>query len=106
MSRWGMHGDERRGYEDHEKADRWTSYPYSETYEYRQGWDEQARDERRERDRQQEERAQQEAQERAEEQRQHEARLEQQRQEEAHYQQMIDEQAQQEQQPPESPPTP
>lgn len=94
MSRWNLHGDARQGYDDCEKADRWAGYPYSESYDYRQGWEERERDERRE-ERQAEERREEEAaQERAEEQRRHEAYLEQQRQEEAQYQQMMDEQVQ------------
>lgn len=54
MSRYYRHGDEERGYNDRSEAERWASYPHSESHDYRQGWDDRGAEERREREHQEE----------------------------------------------------
>lgn len=87
MSRWYRTGEEQQGYDDRKEADRWASYPYERSHDYREGWDDAARDERRAQERREEERAEQEAAERAEERRQHEAAQMRRAEEEAFYEQ-------------------
>lgn len=73
MSRFYRTDEEQRGYDDRKESDRWASYPYERGQDYREGWDDAARDERRAQERREEERLEREAEERAEERRQHEA---------------------------------
>lgn len=46
-----MNDEQQRGYDDRRDEGRYGSYPHSEDYDYRRGWDERDREERRERDR-------------------------------------------------------
>ena len=79
MSRRYKTDEEKRGYESYSRP----GYSrYDGGYEYEQGWDEHARDERNERERREDERAQIEAEERAAERRAHERAMERQQEEE------------------------
>lgn len=64
MSRWYKTDDEKRGYRDREESGRYSPYPYGESRDYRDGWDEREREERRAIERREEERAAEEAEER------------------------------------------
>lgn len=71
MSRWYRTDEEQRGYDAGRAAERWTPYPYERSHDYREGWDDALREERRERDRQEAEQAEREAYERRLERAQH-----------------------------------
>lgn len=64
MSRWYRNEEQQRGYDDRRDEGRYGSYPHSEDYDYRQGWDERDREERREREREEERRQEEEMEER------------------------------------------
>lgn len=77
----GRSGEEQRGYEDYGKP---FHSRYEGGYDYGQGWDEHARDDRRERERREEEREMEEAEARRHEQRVTQAAQERQQEEEAY----------------------
>lgn len=64
MSRWYMNDEQQRGYDDRRDEGRCARYPYSEDYDYRRGWEEREREERREREREEERRHEEEMEER------------------------------------------
>ena len=70
MSRWYRSDEENRGYEAQQAHDHRSEWDGN--HEYRQGWIDGERDDRREREQREEQRQQEEARERAEERRRHE----------------------------------
>jgi hypothetical protein len=83
MSRWYRTDEEQRGYDDRKESGRFESYPYEKSHDYREGWDDAAADERRQRERAEERRLEEEMEERrcrelAEMRREEDSRMEQQ----------------------------
>ncbi len=87
MSRWYRTKEEQQGYDDRNETDRWASYPYERSHDYREGWDDAARDERRAQERREEERVEQEAEKCRQERCQQEAEQMRRAEEESYYEQ-------------------